>query len=47
MVWYLDNILITGESEEQHLDNIEQVQGRLETYGLRTRKSKGKFFDEC
>ena len=42
MVWYLDDILITEESEEQHLDNIEQVLGRLETYGLRARESKCK-----
>ena len=46
VVWYLDDILITGESEEQHLDNIEQVLGRLEMYGLRARESKCKFFEE-
>ena len=34
VVWYLDDILITGETEEQHLANVEEVLSRLEKYGL-------------
>ena len=41
VVWYLDDILITGETEEQHLANVEEVLSRLEKYGL---QSKCQFF---
>ena len=34
VVWYLDDILITEETEEQHLANVEEVLSQLEKYGL-------------
>ena len=43
---YLDDILITGNSDEQHLANLEQVLHRLNEYGLRARKEKCEFFKE-
>ena len=46
VVWYLDDILITGETEEQHLANVEEVLSRLEKYGLRARHSKCQFFQD-
>ena len=46
VVWYLDDILITGETEDQHLSNIEEVLSRLQKYGLRARVNKCRFFEE-
>ena len=44
VVCYLDDILITGESEAQHLKNLEEVLCRLQENGLRLHKSKCHFF---
>uniref|UniRef100_K7F1W6 ribonuclease H n=1 Tax=Pelodiscus sinensis TaxID=13735 RepID=K7F1W6_PELSI len=41
---YLDNILVTGGNEEDHLKNLEATLQRLEEYGLRVRKDKCAFF---
>ncbi|KAJ8356082.1 hypothetical protein SKAU_G00188760 [Synaphobranchus kaupii] len=41
---YLDDILITGETEEEHLQNLNATLQRLEEYGLRVRRSKCEFF---
>jgi len=46
VVWYLDDILITGESEDEHLKNLEEVLARLEKFGLRARLSKCQFFQD-
>lgn len=39
----LDNILITGPSTEEHLDNIEEVLKRLSEAGLRLKAGKCQF----
>ena len=39
----LDNILITGPSTDEHLDNIEKVLGRLSDAGLRLKAEKCQF----
>ena len=39
----LDDILITGPSTEEHLDNIEKVLGRLSEAGLRLKAEKYQF----
>ena len=44
MVWYLDDILVSGENDEQHLENLVAVLDRLKKYGLRGRLSKCQFF---
>lgn len=41
---YLDDILVTGNSEEEHLDNLEKVLTKLEKAGLRLKKEKCSFF---
>ena len=39
----LDNILITGPSTEEHLDNIEKVLGRLSEADLWLKAEKCQF----
>ena len=46
VVWYLDDILVSGENDEQHLSNLKEVLSRLEKYGLRVRLSKCQFFQD-
>ena len=46
VVWYLDDILISGENDEQHLDNLARVLSQLEKYGLRGQLSKCQFFQD-
>ncbi|XP_031422660.1 uncharacterized protein K02A2.6-like [Clupea harengus] len=41
---YLDDILVTGKTEEEHLRNLEATLQRLKEYGLRVRKAKCEFF---
>ena len=43
MVVYLDDILITGQSEQEHLVTLEIVLITLEQYGLRLKREKCKF----
>ncbi|UYV72834.1 K02A2.6-like [Cordylochernes scorpioides] len=43
---YLDDILITGESEADHLRHLEAVLNRLNNYGLKANREKCNFFQE-
>ena len=40
---YLDDILVAGNSEEEHLENLGRVLSRLEEAGLRLNRSKCSF----
>ena len=40
---YLDDILVTGSSERDHLDNLAEVLKRLESAGMRLKRSKCEF----
>ena len=42
-VIYIDDILITGATELEHLQALEEVLSRLEKVGLCTRKRKCRF----
>ena len=43
VIVYLDDILVTGANEEEHLKTLAEVLGRLERAGLRAQKQKCKF----
>ena len=43
---YIDNIIITGSSEEEHLHNLEEVLKRLSHYGIKLKEDKCAFFKD-
>ena len=43
---YIDDILITGSNEEEHLHNLEEVLKRLSQYGIRVKEGKCAFFKD-
>ncbi|XP_063775437.1 uncharacterized protein K02A2.6-like [Pseudophryne corroboree] len=43
---YLDDIIVTGKDDVDHLNNFEKVLTRLQEYGLRVNKDKCAFFQE-
>ena len=47
VVVYLDDILVTGLTEEAHLASLKEVLTRLEKAGLRLNKAKCKFMESC
>ena len=40
---YLDDILITGASKEEHMGNLDKVLSRLQEYGIRVNTAKRVF----
>ncbi|PFX12270.1 Uncharacterized protein K02A2.6 [Stylophora pistillata] len=42
----LDDMIITGKSDEEHLADLEEVFGRLQFHGLRVSRAKCEFFKE-
>ena len=40
---YIDDILVTGATEEQHMQNLDEVLTRLEEAGLRLKQDKCQF----
>ena len=44
VIRYIDDILVTSATDEEHLDRLEEVLKRLKEYGLRAKKSKCFFF---
>ena len=46
VICYIDDILVTGSNEEQHLRNLATVFGRLQTHGFRLKKNKCSFLQD-
>ena len=46
VICYLDDILITGSTEEEHKSNVVQVLERLKRYNIRANRGKCSFFSE-
>lgn len=44
MVYYIDDILVTGHTKEEHLANLKAVLSRIQEYGLKLKWSKCQFF---
>ncbi|XP_033733598.1 uncharacterized protein K02A2.6-like [Pecten maximus] len=42
----LDDMIVTGTTDEEHLENLETVLQRLDRYGLRVNKDKCEFFKD-
>ena len=42
---YIDDILVTGKNDKEHLQNLAQVLTRLEQQGIRLKKDKCKFME--
>uniref|UniRef100_A0A3B3Q5Y7 ribonuclease H n=1 Tax=Paramormyrops kingsleyae TaxID=1676925 RepID=A0A3B3Q5Y7_9TELE len=43
---YLDDIIVTGKDDTDHLQNLSMVLTRLNEYGLRAKRDKCEFFKE-
>ena len=47
VICYIDDILITGKTEKEHLDNLAAVLQKLREHGLRVKKEKCEFMKSC
>ena len=46
VICYIDDILITGSTEEEHIENLERVLQRLQKYGIQAKRAKCAFMEE-
>ena len=44
VVYYIDDILVTGRTREEHITNLRAVLQRIREHGLRLKESKCQFF---
>ena len=45
VVVYIDDVLVTGSSKENHLENLDKVMDRLKTVGVTLKQAKCKFLE--
>ena len=45
-ICYLDDILLIGRSDAEHLNNLEDVLKHLEEYGIHLKQEKCSFYQE-
>ena len=43
VICYIDDILVTGSTDDEHLERLEEVLKRVKEYGLRVKKNKCEF----
>ena len=46
MVVFMNDIELTGETEEEHFDRLDEVLHRLQNHGLRLQKAKCEFMKD-
>ena len=46
VICYLDDILVSGATKEEHVKNLENVLQRLQQYNIRAKRSKCAFMCE-
>ena len=46
VVCYLDDIVVTGKSDAEHLQNLERVLAKIQEYGFQVRKEKCSFMQD-
>ena len=46
VICYLDDILVTGRSDEEHRKNLEEVLSHIQRHGIRLKKEKCRFFSK-
>ena len=46
VVCYLDDIIVTGKSDAEYLQNLEQVLAKIQEYGFQVRKEKCSFMQD-
>ena len=46
VICFIDDILVTGHTRDEHKENLNKVLTRIRQYGLRLKKSKCKFFQK-
>ena len=46
VVYYIDDILVTGRTREEHEKNLQMVFSRLQQFGLHVKLSKCQFFQD-
>ena len=47
VICYLDDILVTGQSDAEHMSNLETVLERLQEHGVRLNEEKCQLFEEA
>ena len=44
VVYYIDDILVTGRTRDDHISNIRVFLEQIQEYGIKLKKSRGQFF---
>lgn len=47
VICYIDEILVTGENEQEHISNLAEVFECLKEHGIRVKKEKCEFLVNC